>query len=252
VGRPVIADGTMFVSSSDGTVYALDPTYGDLKWQSDRLAEKLWTNPAVVGDTLYVSTFDGHIYSLSAETGAALNWSFQSTAGFTSSPVVYGETILLGSFDRHLYAVRIGADAPAWRFPQDKPAGNWFWSSPVVSGGIVYAGCLDGKIYALDATTGNEMWEFDTGAPIAVSPVLMDNFLIVANEASEGSAVYVFDLSTQTGAEGVPSNHVSLDAPVDSPFCAQNETAYIRSQDGLLYALDVSKGQISWQVSLSG
>jgi outer membrane protein assembly factor BamB len=249
VGRPVIAGDTILVSSSDGTVYSLDTTYGDFKWQSEPLAQKLWTSPAVVGDTLYVSTFDGHIYTLSAETGEALNWSFQSAAGFASSPVIYRTTIFVGSFDRHLYAIRIGSDEPSWRFPQDKPAGNWFWASPLVSDGVVYAGCLDGRIYAVNATTGKEVWEFDTGNPIVASPVLMDNLLIVTNEAG---IVYVFDLDARGGDQAVPSSTVSIDATVDSPFCAQDGMAYIRGQDDFLYAVDISKGQISWQVSLSG
>jgi outer membrane protein assembly factor BamB len=249
VGRPVIADGRMFVSSSDGTVYALDMTYGDLNWQSEPLAEKLWTSPAVVGDTLYVSTFDGHIYSLSTETGLSLNWSFQATAGFASSPVVYGDTIFVGSFDRHVYAVKIGSDEPTWRFPQERSAGNWFWVSPVVSAGMVYAGCLDGKLYAIDAATGEEVWQFDAGSPIVVSPVLADNLLTVADQFGN---VYVFDLSVRMEGQAVPSKTISMGTAVDSSFCAQNGTAYIRGQDDSLYAVDISKGQISWQIPLGG
>jgi outer membrane protein assembly factor BamB len=253
VGRPVIADGTIFVSSADGRVYALDTTYGDLKWQwpaetSNPLPVKLWTSPVVVGDTLYVSSFDGHIYSLSAETGAALNWSFESTAGFSSSPVVDGGSIFLGSFDHYLYAVNIGGDEPTWRFPQNKPAGGWFWSSPVVGNGTVYAGCLDGKLYAIDDATGEEVWQFDAGNPIVVSPVLAGNSLIVVDESGN---VYVFDISAQIEGQAVPSKTISIGTTVDSSFCAQDGIAYIRSQDNSLFALDVSKGQISWQVSLS-
>jgi outer membrane protein assembly factor BamB len=248
VGRPVIVDDTIFVSSSDGRVYALDTTYGDLKWESEPLAEKLWTSPAVMGDTLYVSTFDGHIYSLSVETGASLNWSFESVAGFASSPVIDGDTIYVGSFDRHLYAVKIGSDEPMWKFPQEKPAGNWFWASPIVNGGIVYAGCLDGKLYAIEAATGEELWEFDAGSPIVSSPVLMDNFLIVTDESG---TVYVFDLSAEIGDQAVPLKTISIGAAVESSFCAQDGLVYIRGEDDWLYAVDVSKGQISWKISLS-
>jgi outer membrane protein assembly factor BamB len=248
VGRPVIADDTIFVSSSDGRVYALDTTYGDLKWESEPLAEKLWTSPAVMGDTLYVSTFDGHIYSLSVENGASLNWSFESVAGFASSPVIDGDTIYVGSFDRHLYAVKIGSDEPMWKFPQEKPAGNWFWASPIVNGGIVYAGCLDGKLYAIEAATGEELWEFDAGNPIVSSPVLMDNFLIVTDESG---TVYVFDLSADIGDQAVPLKTISIGAAVESSFCAQDGLVYIRGEDDWLYAVDVSKGQINWKISLS-
>jgi outer membrane protein assembly factor BamB len=240
----VMSDGALYVASSNGRVYSLDKETGDENWNRrdiSVLAEKLWTSLAIQGDTLYVSTFDDHVYALSVATGESLNWSFKSDAGFASSPVIDGGTIYVGSFDRHLYAIGIGGNVSMWKFPQEKPAGNWFWASPIVDKGIVYAGCLDGKIYAIEAQKGEELWEFDTGSPIVASPVLMDNSLIVANEAGD---VYVFDLSAQVGEQGVPSESVSIGAAVDSSFCAQDGLAYIRGEDNQLYVVDVDKAKV--------
>jgi outer membrane protein assembly factor BamB len=248
VGSPVVANETIYISSSDGRVYALDTTYGDLKWKSEPLADKLWTSPTVMGDTLYVSTLDGHIYALSAETGELLDWSFESETGFASSPVIYEDTIFLGSFDRYLYAVKIGSDVPIWKFPQEKPADNWFWASPVVNEGIVYAGCLDGKLYAIEAETGRKLWEFDTGNPIVSSPVLMDNLLIVADESGN---VYVFDLSAELEDEAMPLKTISIGADVRSSFCAQEGLVYIRGEDNQLYVVDIDMGGVSWKVNLT-
>jgi outer membrane protein assembly factor BamB len=250
VGSLVIANETIYISSSDGRVYALDTTYGDLKWKSERLADKLWTSPTVIGDTLYVSAFDGHIYALSVETGELLDWSFKSQAGFASSPVIYEDTIFVGSFDRHLYAVKVGSDEPMWEFPQEKPAGNWFWASPIVNEGIVYAGCLDGKLYAIEAETGRRLWEFDAGSPIVSSPVLMNNLLIVIDESG---TVYVFDLSVEIGNEVVPLKTISIGADVRSPFCAQEGLVYIRGENNSIYVVDVDKGEVvnGWPVSLT-
>jgi outer membrane protein assembly factor BamB len=248
VGSPVVTNETIYISSSDGMVYALDTTYGDLKWKSKRLADKLWTSPTVLGDALYVSTFDGHIYALSVETGELLDWSFQSEAGFASSPVIYEDTIFLGSFDRHLYAVKIGNNVSMWKFPQEKPAGNWFWASPLVNEGIVYADCLDGKLYAIEAETGEKLWEFDAGNPIVSSPVLMDNLLIVTDESG---SVYVFDLDAELGDEAVPLKAISIGADVRSSFCAQEGLVYIRGEDNWIYVVDIDKGELNWKVSLT-
>jgi outer membrane protein assembly factor BamB len=248
VGSPVIGNETIYFTSSDGMVYALDRTYGDFTWKSQPLAEKLWTSPMIQGDTLYVSTFDGHIYALSAETGELLDWSFATQAGFSSSPLVYGDTVYVGSFDRHLYAIEIGSDLPLWRFPEEKQAGNWFWASPIATAGVVYAGCLDGKVYAVNATTGKEVWEFDTGDPIVVSPVLMDSTLLVTNQAGN---LYVFDLNGESGHQGVPSKAISINATVRSSFCAREGMAYIRGEDNQLHAVDIGKGEVSWKLSLA-
>jgi len=257
VGSPVIANGIIYTSSSDGKVYALNTTNGKPKCETDRpLADKLWTSPTVMGDNVYVSTFDGHIYTLSAEKLKLLDWSFKSEAGFASSPVICEDTdtIFLGSFDRHLYAVKIGSNISAWRFPPERPAGNWFWASPIVNEGIVYAGCLDGRLYAIDATTGEEIWSYLTEdengkpSPIVSSPVLMDDLLIAVNESG---TVNVFDLAGALANEGVPLWTASIGADVRSSFCAQEGLVYIRGEDNQLYIVDIDNRQVSQSISLT-
>ncbi|MDH5364377.1 MAG: PQQ-binding-like beta-propeller repeat protein, partial [Dehalococcoidia bacterium] len=239
VGSPVANDDTVYVCSSDGRVYALDMTYGDEKWKSDPLGDKLWITPLVKEETVYVSTFDGHIYALSAKDGSLLPWAFKAEAGFVSSPVLYENVIFVGSFDRNLYAVRVGDNEPLWKFP----GGNWFWAAPVVANGVVYAGCLDGKVYAIDSKAGNELWEFDAGSPIVSSPALADDLLVVACDSGK---VYALDIF-----KGEPINEVSIDAPVRASLCMQEGIVYIRAQDNCLYAVDVGKGKTNWRFPLT-
>ena len=251
VAALLVSEDALYVSSSNGRVYSLDKEFSDLNWESkilDEKHEKLWASPVIQGDTLYVSTFDGHIYALSLETGELLDWFFESEAGFDSSPVIDGDTIFLGSFDRYLYAIKIGSDVPMWKFPEEKPAGNWFWASPIVNEGIVYAGCLDGKVYAIEAKTGGKLWEFDAGNPIVSSPVLMDNLLIVTDESG---TVYVFDLSAELEDEAVPLKAISIGADVRSSFCAQEGLVYIRGEDNWIYVVDIDRGKVSWEANLT-
>jgi len=247
----LVSEDAIYVSSSNGRVYSLDKEFGDLNWESKVLDEKhrkLWTSPVIQGDILYVGTFDGHVYALSLETGELSDWAFESEAGFASSPVIDVDTIFLGSFDRYLYAVKIGSDVPMWKFPQEKPAGNWFWASPIVNEGTVYAGCLDGKFYAIEAKTEGKLWEFDAGNPIVSSPVLMDNLLVVTDESG---IVYVFDLSAELEDEAVPLKTISVGADVRSPFCAQEGLVYIQGDDNQLYVVDIDMGEVSWKVNLT-
>jgi outer membrane protein assembly factor BamB len=258
VGRPVVANGIIYTSSSDGRIYALNTTNGKRKWETDHaLADKLWTSPAVVGDTLYISTFDGHVYALSTETGELSDWSFESEAGFASSAVFEDDTIYVGSFDRYLYAIEIGSNVSMWKFPPEKPAGNWFWASPVVNEGVVYAGCLDGKVYALDAETGKELWQFESqdsrGKPAAIvsPPVLAGDLLIVANEAGN---VYIIDSETGDGERiENPENgdKPTIDAQIRAPFCADEGLAYIRDEDNKLHVVDIENGEVSWKFDLT-
>jgi len=243
VGGPVISDDTLYVSSSDGRVHALTLSTFTRRWESERLADKLWTSPTVMGDTLYVSTFEGHIYALSAETGELLDWAFELEAGFASAPVIYGDTVYVGSFDNNLYAIEIGANEHSWKFQ----GGKWFWAAPVVYEGVVYAGSLDGRLYLFDADAGDKLGEFDAGSPIVSSPVIMDDLLIVADQSGD---VYVFDLGSALQDRTVPLVSVQLDAKVESTFCASEGLAYIRAEDKL-YVVDVEKGRVTWELSLT-
>jgi len=252
-----MSEDALYVASSNGRVYSLVKGSGDENWKREDIPvltenaerpEKLWTSPVIQGNTLYVSTYDGHIYALSLETGELLDWSFESEAGFTSSPVIDEDTIFLGSFDRYLYAVKIGSDVPMWKFPEEKPAGNWFWASPIVNEGIVYAGCLDGKVYAIEAQTGGKLWEFDAGNAIVSPPVLIDNLLIVTDESG---TVYVFDLSAELEDEAAPLKVISIESDVRSSFCAQEGLVYIRGEDNWIYVVDIDSGEVSWKVSLT-
>jgi outer membrane protein assembly factor BamB len=205
----------------------------------------------IQSDTLYVSTFNGHIYALSVETGELLEWSFESEAGFASSPVIYEDTIFIGSFDRHLYAVGIGSNVLRWKFPQERAAGNWFWAPPITHEDIVYAGCLDGKLYAIEAETGENLWEFDAGDSIVSSPVLMDNLLIVANEAGN---VYVINPLTGEGDRIVNpenDNKPTINAQIRASLCAEKGVVYIRGEDNRLYVLDIANRKVSWDLSLT-
>jgi outer membrane protein assembly factor BamB len=249
----LVREDAIYVSSSNGRVYSLDKEFGDLNWETkvlDETHERLWTSPVIQGNILYVNTYDGHVYALSLETGELLGWSFTAEAGFASSPVVYEDHIYVGSFDRYLYAIEIGSNVSTWKFPQEKPAGNWFWASPIVNEGIVYAGCLDGKLYAIEAETGEELWGFDAASPIVSSPILMDNLLTMADESG---TVYVFDVGAEFGDEGVPLRAISIGTAVKSSFCAQDGLVYIRGEDNSIYVVDIERGEIveGWPLSLS-
>jgi outer membrane protein assembly factor BamB len=246
----VADENDLYVASSNGRVYSLDKQSGDENWNRENtsvLAEKLWTSPAIQGDTVYVSTFDGHVCALSAETGELLDWSFQSEAGFASSPVIYGNTMFLGSFDRYLHGIEISSNASKWRFPEEQPAGNWFWASPIVNEGIVYAACLDGSLYAIEAETGEQLWKFGSESSMISSPVLMDNLLIVIDESG---TVHIFDISTEFGSQAVPVKAISIGASVKSSFYAEDGLVYTRGEDNWLYVVDIDRGAVSWTFDL--
>ena len=253
VGNPLVLNDTVYVCSADdresdntkrSRVYALNTAYGEFKWKSDPLGDKLWASPIAneAGDTIYVSTFDGHIYALSAKDGSQLPWVFNAEAGLVSSPALCEDTMFVGSFNRNLYAVRIGEDKFLWKFA----GGNWLWATPLVSNGVVYAGCLDGKIYALNSQTGDELWEFDAQCPIVSPPILVNDLLVVACDSGKVSI-----LESEAKGDNKLLREIIIPASVQGSICAHEGIVYIYAQDNYLYALDINKGEITWKILLS-
>jgi outer membrane protein assembly factor BamB len=63
---PTAVDGTVYVGSSDGDLYALDAGTGSVDWQRD-LGRTVESSPAVVDGTVYVGSSTGHVYALAPD-----------------------------------------------------------------------------------------------------------------------------------------------------------------------------------------
>ena len=235
VGSPIAVDGTLYVGSSDGKVYALDAVYGERKWEFDT-GGKVWTSPAVSDGVVYVGNYGRKLCALSSHDGRLL-WEIKLPAAIASSPVISGDNIFFGTFDRYLYAVDKANGEERWKFE----GGNWFWAAPIANEGVVYAGCLDHKIYALEASSGKELWQFVADSPIISRPVLIDDFIIVISELGE---MYVLESDS-----GVSQRVVSTGYSAMAPLYAEGSTVYVHARDGNVYSIDVQSGKVIWSFS---
>ncbi len=181
VSSPVVANGVVYVGSSDNFLYAVDAGTGKLRWKFDAHGN-VGSSPAVGGGSVYAVSLDGKLYAVDAATGTQ-KWAF-ATLGerrhtsegidymapsteampdpwdfFLSSPVLEGGTVYFGSGDGFVYAVDAATGALRWKFKTD----NVVHASPAVAGGIVYIGSFDSYFYALDSATGELRWKFKTG-----------------------------------------------------------------------------------------
>ena len=65
-----MAEGVIYVGSTDGSTYALDAVAGDLLWRYET-GSYVYSSPAVVNGVVYVGSADNHVYALDASTGGA-------------------------------------------------------------------------------------------------------------------------------------------------------------------------------------
>lgn len=156
---PALQDGTLYLTSLDGHLYALDAASGDLLWQYPEEGE---TN----GDTPVLA--------------------------MVGTPVLHEQMIYFTSFNRLVYALDLETRETQWTYP----VGNWVYSSLVLDAenGLLFGADLDGEVFALDLMSGEEEWLFQAGGAIVSSPTLGDYEGTPALFfTSEDTHIYVLD-----------------------------------------------------------
>ncbi|MGW1198546.1 protein kinase domain-containing protein [Streptomyces sp. NPDC002536] len=246
--RPAIADGTVFFSSLDKNVYAVDAATGARKW-SFATGEEIFCSPAVADGTVYIGV-DGEgrsLYALDAKTGAK-KWAYQEGVGFPYPPAVGGGLVYSSGNDDTLYAFDAATGTKRWSVPFKRKAGAESWyrlQPPAFADGTVFVGGSDYALHALDARTGAQKWDFVIGGPILPStPAVADGKVYVADLAdSLNGIVYAVDAgsggqrwSVRTGAS--VNSLTWHNAPV-----AANGFVYVTNEKGLL-AIDAATGTL--------
>lgn len=234
---PLVANGFVYIASTDNKLYAYNAATGKLQWQKSigqvsGGGSFIYSSPAVVNDVVYIGSTDHNLYALNATTGALL-WTTPTGGFIYSSPVVGNGMVFIGSTDHKLYAFNSVTGTKIWV----TSTGGQIYASPAVSNSIVYIGSNDHKLYALDARTGTILWTASTRYNINSSPAVVDGMVYIG---SDDHSVYAFAASGCGGSTCQPLWIVPTgDYIFSSPAVAKN-VVYIGSHDGKLYAFDAS------------
>ncbi|MDW8325926.1 MAG: serine/threonine-protein kinase [Anaerolineales bacterium] len=142
---PLLHNGTLYVCSLDGMVYALDASSGWRLWQF-RTNKPILSSPTIDGNLLLVGSADNHLYAIDIRNGREA-WRFATNGQVNSSPAVIGGTVYVGSVDHSLYAIEVASGRLRWKFTAKGP----ITSSPAIANNVVYIGSFDHHLYALTA-----------------------------------------------------------------------------------------------------
>src|SRR5229473_4965390 len=131
----------------------------------------------------FIASENCDIYLVSAEKFAP-GQTYYST-GSKRSPGDNAKKILL--------AYALGADKPAWKYPQ-VGSGNSSGGTMTTAGGLIFFGDENQSFEAVDATSGAPLWHFNTGQNIHASPM---SYAVNGNQyvsIAAGSNVFSFAL----------------------------------------------------------
>ena len=219
---PVIANGTLYIGSADGKLYALDAKQWGIKWVFDA-GDAIRYSATVLGNQVYFSARNNKVYALNANTGEKL-WEFKTKSWIDAPPIVVDDKVYVGAFRSNIYLlnartgelearrertvrirnteygcvngvfrpVRPEHNAKVWR---DHTAGSE--SYPVTANGTVYIGARDGRIHGFDSVSQTETWAYQTGGFVDAAPAISDGILYAA---SGDGYVYAFTTATEVTA----------------------------------------------------
>ena len=268
------ADGTIYVGSDDGKLYAVNPN-GSKRWEFLTTGSGVSSSPAIGADgTIYVGSLDGELYAVNPN--GSKRWEFLTGGRVYSSPAIgLDGTIYVGSWDRKLYAVNpdgskkweffagsevdsspaIGVDGTIYvgsfggKLYAVNPNGSKKWKSPhrvscassspaIGADGTVYVGSSDGKLYAVNPN-GSKRWEFLTGGYVNSSPAI-----------DAGGTVYVGSWDDKLYAVNPNGSKrwefLTGDRVDSSPAIGADGTIYVGSHGGQLYAVNPN-GSKKWE-----
>jgi outer membrane protein assembly factor BamB/tRNA A-37 threonylcarbamoyl transferase component Bud32 len=140
---PWVYKDTVFVSSMDNHLYALDAKSGWVIWRF-RMEKPSISSPTLAEDIAFVGCTDGHIYAVDIRSSKEL-WRFKTEHQVNGSPIVYKDALYCGSVDGNLYCLELKTGRLRWKFNTKGP----ITGTPVVYDDIVYVGSNDHFIYAL-------------------------------------------------------------------------------------------------------
>ncbi|WP_310918632.1 PQQ-binding-like beta-propeller repeat protein [Haloarcula saliterrae] len=259
---PTVIDGTAYVGTNSGTVYAVDADTGEREWAFDASAGAVTGSPAVDNGVVYAGSHDGTLYAIDADTGEE-KWRFEQPSSWIyGSPTVKGGSVYVAGLDATVYSVDTGSGALEWRFDGvddsvGQPLGDSVSGPSVASDGsfgpvassvtvvdnTVYVGTTEGTLHALDAWTGRQRWQFDDPeGPLFSSPTVHEDTVYVG---SDDETLYAVDATT--GERDWSFNEP--DGPVASSPTVHDDTVYVGSEDETLYAVGAANGTFEWAFS---
>ncbi len=242
---PLLNGNSLYVSSLDGRVYALDIANGKRRWAFPTKGQFL-ASPVLNGDTLYVGGTDHVFYALDAQTGKP-RWRYETGGPIFATAAVAKNIVCIGGSGK-IYGLDAATGALKWT----QNAGGFFQSRAAADGDTFYLGGWDNNLYALDAATGTPRWTARLGrsfyyAPAIASPAVANGRVYVA---SNDNVLHALDAKTgneQWKASAPPGG----DAFGYSSPVASGLDVFIGGlgDKGDVYDLEGATGAIRWRVS---
>jgi outer membrane protein assembly factor BamB len=238
----VIADGVVYIGSSDKSFYAIDLKTGAEKWHAEL---GIMTAPAGVnGDRVYIGNSDGEFFCLERATGKKV-WMFNDpdpkdkmgqTGEITAAPNFDGDNVLIPTHNSTLYCLD-KTGKKVWDFKIEGPI---YGGVAVANGRTFLAGC-DSLMHMLDVKTGQELGSVDLKGQSGAAAAVLGDFLYVGTMSNQVLAVNLKSLKIAWEFEAPKRKQ-----PFYASAAVDDDLVVIGSRDNKVWAIDRKTGKRKW------
>lgn len=252
---PAVNGGSVFVTSFDGRVYALDLASGKRRWAAATRGP-IYASPFVADDTVYVGSLDHYFYAIDAHSGR-VRWKFDTGSPIFGTASEAAGIVCFGG-NRKIY----GLDAATGKLKWSVDTGGFFQSRAAAMDGVFFLGGWDNAVYAVDAQSGTVKWKATMGrtnggrgtlsfyySPAIASPAVGNGRVYIC---TNDGLLHALDAATGTEAWSVRAPQGGDVFGYSSPML-QNGRIYVgglgEAGRGDVYALDAASGSLVWRSS---
>ncbi|TKJ40641.1 hypothetical protein CEE37_06670 [candidate division LCP-89 bacterium B3_LCP] len=241
---PVVADGEVYLSTTNAQLYAFDQETGVQLWQVP-LGSWLDVPPTFHQNKLFFGSNDHKVYCLDAQSGNVL-WQAQTGSWVKSSPLVFDGKVFVGSSDHHFYAFDINTGTELFRIPLNGDV----ITAPSTDGTDVFFAGDDEMIHAI-TTNGNSLWSVSMGGAVYCAPVCAENKIIYGTIANGEGLSYnrIVALDAANGSQVWMQQLAQYDFLYGTPAVGYG-SVYIPDCQGTVHAYDINDGNLIWERSL--
>ncbi|MSQ11797.1 MAG: hypothetical protein EXR48_03785 [Dehalococcoidia bacterium] len=267
LGSPAVVGDRVYVATGDRRVVALDARSGTVLWETPT-SGPMDSALAVAGDLLYVGLRDQQVLALRTDTGE-IAWRYATGGPVQTSPVVAHGVVYVTSGDGKLYALDAQKGTKRWSYSY----GGYLLNSPVVVEEAVISVNGRGVFHVMGAISGRHRLSYDLYSSVSASPAVVGDRVYIGT--TEGKVIafrwrpveYPFERSflrfrqwavrwgILPGPQPLQKGYVwgtslFLASFVASPVATQ-DTLYLVSTDGRVFALSIDTGETRWERTVS-
>lgn len=240
-----VANDRIVFGSWDNSLQCVSLQDGSLIWRFETQGP-IYSSPAVSTDGSLVVGCEDHVLRRINRDGACI-WAFEAKGAFHSTPTIdfVRKIVYAGSYDHTLYALNYETGGVVWKCSFDERVEDDIYSSPALTvDGQIIVGA--NNVLICFEPDGEVRWRIVESSRFegtaAIDHVLSRG--VIGTE--EGGKILVFD----TGSGIVLREFVTKGFVVSCPSLSPEGIAYIGSDDGHVYGIDICSLECLWRTDL--